>query len=690
MPNQQTREMQTRELCLRVATANENERSVDAVLATERPVEMFDWRHGEIIEEILRVDGVQMPPQVPLLDTHSRFSAESIFGSVRGIRSEGEEIIGRLYFADDEASQRTWRKVRDGHLTDVSVGYLVQQYQDIRPGETEMINGCEYTAGGRRMRVVTRWQLREVSVVPIGADQFAKMRGDLETETASENGGNDMPEARTEAAGVREEPQVEQHEQVREAPAQIDESAIREAAVEAERHRVRRIRESSDGVPAEIVQRAIDDGWDEHRCNAEFLQAIRGERIRQTQQAPAGHSHSHESDCNVRSLAAAWLVSSGRDPIGVRMWDGNQIRRSETLAERDADLGDQFRGMSSLDLVRECARMDTGRYIINPREAFRAAVSGTSLDRVFTTNVYASLMAGWKEVPDTSAWCQEEDVPNFMTQEDITLRAQAALDKHPRGKVASHATAEDDYETYKIARYAKQFAADEQDVIDDRLGAIMQMPREMGAAARRLRPDLVYALILANPTLTATSGSLFNATAETTAGGHANQTTAVLGTAGLGAAITAMKNKRLGTGRNAKVLNIRPSFLIVPPDLEWTALALLNSGELLQKGNTDAVYGTLNYFRNQGIAPVVEARIDASGVTDPSTGTAYSGSATNWFLAARERTIKVAYLRGTNRQPSMRSYVLTQGQWGIGWDINMDIGVAAVDYRGLHKSTGAG
>jgi hypothetical protein len=96
--------------------------------------------------------------------------------------------------------------------------------------------------------------------------------------------------------------------------------------------------------------------------------------------------------------------------------------------------------------------------------------------------------------------------------------------------------------------------------------------------------------------------------------------------------------------------------------------------------------GTANVLQNI-LEMRVDQRISASGVVDPSTGTAYTGSATNWFLAAppNGRTIKVAYRQGTNRSPVLRSFVLSQGQWGIGWDINMDIGVAVVDYPGLYK-----
>lgn len=708
--DEQRRDIQTRQLSLRAQTVNEEERSVEAVLTTESAVEMYDWREGGRIEEVLLLDGLKPPQQVPLLNTHGRYDLNDVLGSVKAfaeyvVVGEIRGLTGRLTFvAGDPDADRAWNKVRQGHLTDVSVGYRVEEYTDISPNQRAVIAGREFSAGKLRKRVATKWTLREVSVVPIGADQLAKTRGDeestspiteRETEMASEtrqetDSGGQQTQTRAESTTVTKPVTLPEGWN----PQQRSEADIRCEAIEAERKRVKEIREmASDDVPAELVQRAIDEGWDDGRCSREFLGAVRAARgnvMRETGQAPAQQSRSHETDCNVRSLAAGLLIASGFDPTKQRMYDSRNKRALGRLTEQDADRGHEFSRLSAFDIARECALLDTGRHIRDPEEAMRAAFSGTSLDRVFTTNVYAELISGWEEEPDTSGWCQVEDVPNFLSQEDITLRAQAALDKLPRGKTASHATAEDDYETYKIARYAKQFAADEQDFIDDRLNALMQMPREMGAAARRLRPDLVYALILSNPTLTATTGSLFNATAETTAGGHANQTTAALASAGLKAALTSMRNKRLGTGRNAQTLNIRAQYVIVPPDLEWTLLELLNGGEVRQKGDTDAVYTTLNVFRNQGLIPVVEARLDATGVTDPSTGTAYTGSATNWFLAAARRTIKVAYLRGTNRQPQLRSYVMDKGSWGMGWDIKHDIGVAAVDYRGMHKSTGAG
>lgn len=702
MPQQQTPEMArdidaSGQLQLRAATVDESARTVEAVLSTEQPVEMYDWRNGGMVDEVLLSSGVELPRQLPLLDTHSRWSLSSVLGSIRSLRQENGETIGTLHFAaDDLEVERVWNKVRQGHLTDVSVGYRVLESVDIQPNGKATVNGREFAAGAKLMRVATKWKLREASMVPIGADEAAKLR--------QQQGVPGMPKSSGENVAERQAPPEQQATPEKPAertdtmtvtttataPSLADTEAIRKQAIEDERKRTAALRElAGDDVSAELLQRAIDEGWDEPRANREFLQHVRERRQPGEQTGPAIHSRSHDEAVTERSLAAGMLIGAGIDPTKVRRIDAScrngQLRFQFT--EQDADLGHDLRSLSAVDLCREACMLDGGRVPRDRQELIRAAVSGTHLDRVFTTNVYARMAMGWDETPDTTDWCQSEDVPNFLTQEEITLRQNAALDRHPRGATAKHADFSDDYETYSVARYSKQFSADEQDFIDDRLNALMAAPQEMGASARRLVQDLVYSILLANPALTATSGALFNATAETTAGGHANLTTAVLGSAGLKAAITAMAAKRL----DGVPLNIRPVYLIVPEDLEWTARELLTAGEV-RDTTANTKYPTINVLRGQNLTLVVESRLDAVGVADPSTPkkTQRTGSATNWFLAAARRTIKKLYRQGTSRSPQLRSYSLAQGQWGMGWDINFDCGAAAMDYRGLHKSTGAG
>ncbi|MFA7254133.1 MAG: Mu-like prophage major head subunit gpT family protein [Patescibacteria group bacterium] len=737
------RDLITRNFQVRAATINEEERSVEAVISTDTPVEVWDWRRGELIDEVLLAPAARMPTQMPMLANHDRWSLDSVLGSIRNIRVEGGNVIGRLFFARDDAdADKAWNKVRQGHIIDVSVGYRVNEAVEIAAGQTATVAGKTYTAAANRaMRIATAWTPKEGSLVPIGADQAAKireaatishhkedsrmnpkLRAFLETlglrKDASDAEAqafydklNQADKARADAAAKATEP-VPPEGQRSEPPAppappaqpivegdrstpSVDEAARN--AVNAERDRVRQIRElAGQDVPQTLCARAIDEGWDLNRARGEFLTAVRTAR----QETPVPYQHTAltapPGNANARALAAGLMLATGTaDPTQRSMHNGRrEPTPTDRLTAQDAEQGHRYMRMSAIDLVRECVRLDTGRMCWDPSEALelaRSSPSGGTLAYVFTTSMYARLIAGWEEVPDTTDWCDVEDVPNFLTQEDISLAANARLQQLPRGDTAKDATVADARETYKIARYAKQFVVDEQDIIDDRLGAIMRMPQEMGAAARRLRPDLVYALLLANAAL-ADTGALFNATAVTTAGGHANLTTAVLGATGIKAAILAMGKYREADGTT---LNIKPRYLIVPSALQWTAKELLTSTAqaytAAAAAATPSLYYPINVIAGENLSLRVDDRIGAAGVVDPTTNASRTGLDTNWLLSAGgPRTVRVAYRRGTNRQPVMRSFLLDKGQWGLGWDINLDIGAKALDYRGLHKSAGTG
>jgi len=257
-----------------------------------------------------------------------------------------------------------------------------------------------------------------------------------------------------------------------------------------------------------------------------------------------------------------------------------------------------------------------------------------------------------------------------------------ALQRHVRGGKAEHLATSDSKESYKIARYSGQFVVDEMDIIDDRFGALEQSsPQDMGLSAAQLRPNLVYAILLANENLDADATPLFDSD-------HANETSGALANGTLKTALTLLAKQRIG----GRPLNIRGRFLIVPQDLVWTAAELMRSAQLVVAGNSDIVRGDANVLQNL-LEIRADDRIGVTGVVDPRDGTVRAGSATNYFLAARPgeegaKTIEVGYLRGTGRMPQVRSFLQQQGQWGVGWDVNMDIGAKALDFRSMVYSTG--
>lgn len=175
------RSLSFRRFSVRAASVNCEARSVEAQITSENPVPMPDWERGEMVPEVLLGSGAVLPDskQVPLLNDHRRRGMENQLGSIRDLRVEpdgmgvgGSGVVGLLNFSS--AHEPEWTKVREGHATDVSAGYQVLEKTHVPKGQTQMIAGRGFSGP---VNVATRWKLREGSLVPIGADEAAKLRG---------------------------------------------------------------------------------------------------------------------------------------------------------------------------------------------------------------------------------------------------------------------------------------------------------------------------------------------------------------------------------------------------------------------------------------------------------------------------------------------------------------------------------
>lgn len=705
-------------------TLDENARTVEAILATERQTTVFDMKSGQKVDEVLRMDGLVHAEQAVLVDSHPQqrnktgITTEDIRGSARNLQIDGEVLRGRLHFADDAASQSAFGKVKGGHVRELSIGASPIERTIIPPGRTQTVRGKQYTAGDRPLFITTKWTLGEVSLVARGADPNAKIRSAVTSDSLVKDAdmtlrqylesiglaanatatqefeflgtltGEQLDRANTLRGHVHTPAPVTQPAA---APAAVvapaatvqapDTETIRSQAAAAERQRISRLTElAGSDVPAETLRTAIENGWDENRASREFLGEIRGRRTPAVgNNGPAIHSHSHEGDCTLRALSAGLGHLMGRQIVNPNA--------SETLRhqqEQDAEMGYRFRNMALVDYCREAVRLDGGRPSYDREETIRAATSGASLVNLFTTNVNARVIEAYNEIQDsTQGWVRELDVADFKTNDRIFLGKTADLKRLPRGKKAPHATISDNIESYKIARYANQFVIDEQDIIDNNIGGLQEIPVEMGHAAGRLRPSLVYAIILNNAALGQDSIALFHTSHSNIATGG----TSPLSTSSLEAAIVAIGKQT----QDGVTLNLMPRFLIVPQDLRFTAQKLLVAAEL-RDTTASTKYPTYNALKDLAIEIRVDNRMGVAGVTDPTSGTAVAGTATNWLLttAGREgKTIEVGYLQGSGRAPQVRSFQLEQGQWGMGWDIKMDIGAKALDYRSMYFSAGA-
>jgi hypothetical protein len=306
----------------------------------------------------------------------------------------------------------------------------------------------------------------------------------------------------------------------------------------------------------------------------------------------------------------------------------------------------------------------------------RAAMSNAAIVETFSTVIGNKLIEAAKGEPDTTqGWVYETSAANFLPATIFTLEHASRLERSKRGETAKQTSFGTKGEPWAIARYAAQFVLDEQNMLDGQtVGATMLAAAQHGAAAARLRPDLIYALLLANPTLTADNVALFHST-------HSNKGTgggSALAAASLDTAIAAIGKQYLTAEPDSYPVhsNLQARYLMVPPDLVGAARRAVRN-MVLGDGNDIEVRQ--------------ESRLSSVGVVDPKTGTVYSGSATAWLLTApagSRPTLAVGGLDG-NLTPQIRRFMLDKGQWGVGWDVVCDLGAIALDYRGAYYSVGA-
>lgn len=169
-----------RELTMRADSINVEQRTFEAVVATETVAQVIDWQRYEIIDEILLARGGQFPDHAPLLPNHRRHDVLDVIGSATNFRREGSQWLGRGQLAEaaneNDEVEVIWRRVADRHIRAVSIGYRVMEAVDIPAGKRANVNGVNYQAKERTLRISTAWRVHELSLTPIGADSMALIR----------------------------------------------------------------------------------------------------------------------------------------------------------------------------------------------------------------------------------------------------------------------------------------------------------------------------------------------------------------------------------------------------------------------------------------------------------------------------------------------------------------------------------
>ena len=155
-----------RSVPLQIRGIDTDKRTAGFIAATETAVDM-----GWGLRESLRMDGLDLTrfeKNPVLLDSHNMWEASAVIGEAP-VRVKDGLLLAEARFAETDRADDIWRLVRDGFLRTVSIGYDVRKHLELAEGaEDGDIRGPAVIA--------TDWELFEVSMVPIPADEDAVRR----------------------------------------------------------------------------------------------------------------------------------------------------------------------------------------------------------------------------------------------------------------------------------------------------------------------------------------------------------------------------------------------------------------------------------------------------------------------------------------------------------------------------------
>lgn len=702
-----------RELAFRGTTLDAEGRSIEAVVATETPVLMPDWQRMEMVPEVLLMRGAEFPKsrQVPLLDSHARYSTENQLGSVREINVDGSDMVGRLHFSSVAEDQFT--KVREGHLTDVSVGYEVLKRTYIPDGQTKSMGGRDYAGP---MNLVTKWRVREVSVTPIGADQLAKMRGlsphvfnpELKGFVMNEKLRAMLVERGMPADLTDDQAQswaVENRSKLGDPPKPdtipIDTAAMRaavekaakeaaEAALKEERKRQAEIRSEADslcelaGLPTEFA-RTLHDLQDV----AAVREAIKAERAKQKDEGDVPPAIRITGEGRSRFVADLGTALTMR-AVSANCVNQATIDKVCPVAERGKGY-QSFRHATLLDMAREWVQM----HGVEVRELTREQIAicamfgperaGIRSAAYHTTGSFAnltldavnkSMQVGYTEAPSTWEQCfrQGTSVPDFKTINRVRMGSIPNLPIWPDNRDPEVASFADAKEVYAVESRSLDTSFSYRLIVNDDMDGLSRAPAMLGGAARRTVNAVAWAPITSNPTMSdgvalfAAATGLRKRTNLTTGAGAPSVSTLQT----VGNLMRQMRGENTPEGNESDdILALRPAVIAGPTALETTINQLVNSAY-------DPAANTFQVFNpTRTLTPVIEPLLDAA-------------STTAWYLFASPAqidTVEVTFLQG-QESPVVRSWMCDK-TLAMHYTVLQTYAAKALNHRGVQKHAGA-
>jgi hypothetical protein len=599
----------------------------------------------------------------PFLNAHNGYDLAAVIGVVESARISGGQGVAVVRFAkaeDDPEADKIFRKVQDGILQNISVGYKVYRYEI-----TEKV-------GEIPVYRATDWEPFELSIVPMGFDDGAGFRSadrapntcEIVSRIAQEK---TMTDEETKTAEAQKRAADDKAKQ------ELKDKETREAGAISERERTNQILQAVRTAKLEpsFGEELVKSGVTIDVARAQIIDKLaENDKTKTRSHVPAIEAGEDEKDKFLRG-ASDWIVTKAG--VSDRVIEAGKAR-GDTVK---VDAG-EFRGLTLVDI----ARMSLERAGINTKGmdkvrmvglalTHRAGYQSTSDFAVLLENtLHKVLLAAYGVTPDTwSRFCAVGSVSDFRAHNRYEMGTFGSLDSLTEaGEFKNKAIPDAVKELITASTKGNIIGLSRQAIINDDMSAFSRLAGMVGRAAKLSIEMDVYTLLALNtgagPTLTDGSAMF-----------HANHNNISTGAALSAAAIDADRVK-LASQKDLsgnEILDLRPAVLLVPISLGGTARVINNSeydpdtvanksqmkpnlvrGLFRDVVDTARLTGTRRYiFADPSIAPVIE----------------------------------VAFLDG-QREP----YLESQEGWrvdGTEWKVRMDYAVGGIGYRGAVTNAGA-
>lgn len=345
----------------------------------------------------------------------------------------------------------------------------------------------------------------------------------------------------------------------------------------------------------------------------------------------------------------------------IRPFEG--IREAYTRVTGDAALSGGITGASTLGQIRvsESAPIPHSGHTVG--RITEADTTTANFSYLLGTSMNKRLLKDYQAWPaEWMKFCTIVPIRDFKQQSRVRFGAFGSLPVVPEDTAYTAVSLTDSAATYVPQKRGNLVTVSREVIINDDLQAIKQIPTKLAVAAAYTLAEFVYGFLTSN-------ANIYDGSPLFTSGApHNNLGASALSTAAMQTGVTAMREQ---TNYAGKRIGLRPRYLVVPPELEWTAMVATKSAGA-PGGNFNDINPMLGY-----VSVIVSPQLTSS---------------TQWFMVADPRevdTIEIGFVGG-----EVSPTLLLQDSPLMGLSFSNDVisykirhsyGGVVNDFRGLYR-----